>query len=170
MDDAVKCSVCGRLHSRAESELYFQRPDIVHALSDEERQRRCFQNADLCVLDDKQYFVRGLLPLPVAGRTRPYRIGVWAEVAREVFDRIRELWTDPSQTSEPRMSACLANRLPLQPDTLGLRMEIQLTGPTTRPEFFLEAMEHPLYGEQTRGIDEHRALEYGDSTRAKPAV
>jgi hypothetical protein len=165
MDDVIKCAVCGRLHSRTESELFFQRPEIVHALPNAERQRRCFQNSDICVLDDQRFFIKGLLPLPVTGRIKPYCIGVWAEVEQDVFKRIRDLWTEPSQASEPRLPASLANRLPLQPDTLGLKVAVQLTGSTTRPEYYLEPMEHPLYGEQTRGIDEHRALEYGETTR-----
>ena len=170
MSDVVVCSVCGKPHPRAEIELYFSRPDTIHALSDDERQARCKSSADVWILDRERIFLRGLLPLSVHGRSRPYNIGVWAEVSDAVYRRIHELWTDPSQASEPRMPGALANRLPLQPDTLALAVLIQLTGPKTRPEYYVEPVVHPLYREQLHGIDEHRALEYGESTRATPAV
>jgi hypothetical protein len=84
----------------------------------------------------------------------------------KTYQRIYELWSDPDQANEPRLPATLANRIPLHPiDSLGLAISIQLTGPKTRPEYLINAVDHTLYGEQRDGIDEHRALEYSDRTR-----
>jgi hypothetical protein len=170
MSDVVVCSICGGSHKKTESELYFRLPDEVYELPREERDNRCKFNSDLCTLDEKQFYVRGLLPLPVAGRSKPYYIGVWALVSTETFARIRELWSDSAQAAEPRMPGVLSNQIPFHPDTRALRLQIQLTGPTTRPEFFLEPVEHPLFAEQSRGIDEHRALQYSDRTARASAV
>jgi hypothetical protein len=170
MDGTVTCSVCGRSHSRAESELIFRRPDAVHVLSVEEREKRCQLTADIAILDEERFFLRGLLSVPVIGRSRYYNMGVWGEVSEQAFARVYELWTDPNQASEPRISASLANCLPLIKNTLGLGLQIQLTGPKTRPQFYVTDTDHPLYREQTSGIDEHRALEYTDSPSHKAAV
>jgi hypothetical protein len=170
MNDTVVCSVCGQTHRKSESELFFQRPDVIHALSEEDRTSRCKSTSDAWMLDGERLFLRGLLPLPVRGESRRYNIGVWAEVSRDIFSRVNELWTDPAQAAEPRMPAVLANELPLVPNTLGLSVAIQLTGPTSRPEYYIEATEHPLYSEQARGIDAHRALEYTDSTDRRSVV
>ena len=161
--DEVICSVCGKAHSLDQSELYFRLPDDIFELSEEERTRRCDVSDDVCALDRERFFIRGLLPLPVKGRTEVYRIGMWAEVSVEVFGRIYQRWTDPDQADEPRLSGTLANQLPLQPqNTHALAVSIQLIGPKSRPEFFVQAPEHSLHREQTDGIDEHRALEYTD--------
>lgn len=170
MNDTAICSVCGKTHRKSESELVFQRPDVIHMLTDEDREKRCKSTDDAWMLDGERFFLRGLLPLPVNGQSRRYCIGVWAEVSRDVFTRVNELWTDPAQASEPQMPAVLANALPLVPNTLGLSVAIQLTGPKTRPEYYLVATEHPLYSEQRRGIDSHRAVEYTDSTERGSAV
>jgi hypothetical protein len=45
-----------------------------------------------------------------------------------------------------------------------------LTGPTTRPDYYVEPTEHPLYAEQAQGIDDHRAFQYSDSTSRGTAV
>ena len=170
MNDTVICSGCGRAHPKSETELGFHWPDAVHGLTDDEKRQRCRQSSDACVLDERHFFVRGCLPFVVSGRTLAYNIGVWAEVPKAVFGRIYDLWSDPAQVSEPRFLGTLANELPLQPNTLGLALEIQLTGPTTRPEFILVATTHPLCEEQAHGITAHRAAEYSDAARKSSAA
>lgn len=170
MSDAIACVTCGGIHAINQSELTFGLPDVVFAISEEERSARCEVSADIVALDRERFFIRGLLPLEVATRDRPYNLGVWAEVSPSVFGRIYELWSEPDQGQEPRMPGKLANKIPFHPDTCNLAVGIQLTGPSSRPEFYLEAVEHSLYGEQSCGIDEHRAIEYSDPVARKAAV
>ena len=47
------------------------------------------------MLDGERFFLRGLLPMPVNGRSAPYRLGVWAEIPSSIYPRIYALWTDP---------------------------------------------------------------------------
>ena len=135
MTDTAICSECGAVHSRADVELAFKLPDAIFALSAEERDARCIVGKEECTLDGQRYFLRGLIPIPVRGRERVYCIGAWAEIDAATRTRIRELWTDPLQSSEPPFAAILANSISLVPSTLGLPISLRLTGPTTRPEF-----------------------------------
>jgi hypothetical protein len=167
MTETVACSVCGEVHPIEDAELAFELPDVIHALHEDEQDTRCDISADVCVLDRERIFVRGLLPIPVSGRTQPYNLGVWAEISVETYRRIYDRWDDPDQRDEPRLPGTLANDLPLQEeDTLGLEISIQLTGPKSRPEFYVDTDRHPLSREQIQGIDEHRAVQY--SNRAPP--
>jgi hypothetical protein len=161
--DEVICSVCGKTHSPDESELSFDLPDEIFEFSEEERTQRCTIGDDVCAIDRERFFIRGLLPLPVIGRTQVYRIGMWAEVSVEVYRRIYQLWSDPNQADEPHLPGAVANQLPLQSQNMrALPISIKLTGPKSRPDFFVQTQEHRLYREQMNGIDEHRALEYTD--------
>jgi hypothetical protein len=162
MSDGVICTGCGKIHTITNVELGFGLPDAIDALCAEDRERRCRYSGDAGVLDEQRFFIRGVIPLVVSGRTKPYNLGVWAEVSRQAFTRIYERWSDPDQASEPRFPGALANALPLLPNTLGLDLHVQLCGPTTRPDFLLAATEHPLYIEQLKGVDEHRVIEYSD--------
>jgi hypothetical protein len=166
----VECVTCGRVHPLDESELTFKLPDEVFGLSEEDRLQRCQMNADIVHLDGQRYFLRGVLPLKVAGRRQPYNIGTWAEVSPDVFGRIYDRWDDADQDQEPRLPGVLANAVPFHPSAVQLRVGIQLTGPKSRPEFHLEPIEHSLYDEQARGIDEHRALEYSDPEARRAAA
>ena len=162
--DTVICSSCGRPHPKEEIELVLALPGPIHDLAEDERAARCDIEADVCALDRERLFLRGLLPLPVRGRDAPYRIGLWAEVDAPTFERIYRLWDDPKQSDEPPLPGILANDIPTLPRAVGLEVDIRLTGPKTRPEFFLKVSAHPLALEQHRGIDAHRTLEYGDRT------
>lgn len=162
MNDTTVCKDCGRIHPKPENEIGFQFPDVVFALSDADRRRRCRYTAETCILDERNYFVRGIAPLPVAGRSKPFAIAVWAEISRASFTRVFELWNDPKQVSEPRFPGLIANTVPLIAETVGLRVVIQLSGPNIPPVFFADIATHPLYKEQMEGIDEHRAIEYSN--------
>jgi hypothetical protein len=105
-------------------------------------------------------------PSPSRGAPRPIRVGVWAEISVEVYRRVHALWSDPNQSDEPRPPGMPASHFPLnEEESVGALVCIQLTGPKTRPEFYVQSVEHPLHAEQTYGIDEHRALEYSDRSR-----
>ena len=161
----VICSVCGKPHAREDIELTLRRPDAITALPKEVRSERCKESDDLCAYwggnaDSNRFFVRGVVPLPVDARDAPYRIGVWAEVDSKVFYRIIDLWQEASQSQEPPFPAVLANAIPMHQDTLGLRVQLQLTGRTSRPDIVVLDTAHKLYHEQTHGISEHRAYEY----------
>ena len=164
MTENVICDTCGRAHLREEIELALALPQAIFELGDDEREKRCDISGDMCAIDRNRFFIRGLLPIPVRGRGVPYRIGLWAEVDEPTFGCIYALWEDPSQVDEPLLPAILANDVPLVPSTIGIEVDIRLTGPTTRPDFYMRDTPHPLALEQRQGVDSHRALEYGNRT------
>ena len=166
MTDFIQCSECGETHRIENIELTFKRPEAIAALSEDQRvPERCKESNDLSALwgacdDEHRYFVRGVMSFSVRGQNRDYSLGVWAEVNKQSFDRVLELWEDENQTNEPPLIGSLANAIPLHEDTLGLPVEVRLTGPTTRPEFFLNKSQHMLYLEQVHGISVHQAAQY----------
>ncbi|MYM25296.1 DUF2199 domain-containing protein [Duganella sp. FT135W] len=154
------CSKCGEEHPIEEMELTFRRPDDVAGLSSEDRSRLVQENRDLCIVEGKRFFVRGLLPLSVESREHPYCIGLWVEISGSSFERIYDLWDSEEQLGEMPFDAQLANEIPTVNGSRGLEAELRLTGPTTRPDVFLKPSDHPLYIEQAKGIDAHRVSEY----------
>ena len=160
MSDYAACECCGEFHPIDEHELLFRLPDEIFKLSEEDCDIRCRLIEEMAILDETRFFIRGVLPLPVRHRTRPYHLGLWAEVSAEDFTRMFELWGDPAQATEPAISGSLATAVPLHPETIGLRVAIQMVGANLRPTLFLMPVEHSLFNEQSRGIHAHRAFEY----------
>jgi len=156
----MKCAECGIDHPEEELELSCRRPDEIAAMDSELRARIVKDDDDLAVIDGKRFFVRALLPIPVNGRADPYNIGLWVEVAQEVFTKVLDLWTEDDQVHEPPFNAKLANSIPTVPETLNLEVLMQLTGPKTRPDVFVADGGHPLGRQQRDGVSVHRISEY----------
>jgi hypothetical protein len=156
------CSTCGAEHDVLDPT--FRRPEAFQRLSSESRDQHAKANDDLCEIflpEGPRHFVRGVLPVEVEGLPDDVWWGLWAEVEQPVFRRILELWSDADQTSEPPFDGTLANVIPSYPHTLGLPLSIQLTGPTSRPEFrFPPSLSHPFAEECHAGVDVHRAAEW----------
>jgi hypothetical protein len=146
-------------------ELACRRPDEIAHMPGAERQKRCQENEDLCIIRGEsegrdRYFVRGVLPLGVTGRANTYNLGVWLEVQKPDVDRMIALWNEADVGNEPPFAARLANMIPGHASTNGLPGLLRLTGATTRPHFHVSAAEHTLYEEQLRGISQKRMEEY----------
>lgn len=158
-----RCAKCGAEHELLDPT--FKRPEPYVRLSQDLRDSVAKAGDDMCRISlpeaDPRYFVRGVLPVPVVGHSSGIAWGVWAEVSEASFKRILDLWSDPNQNSEPPMHGELANVIPSYPNTLGLPLTLQLTGPTSRPEFrFKPGTNHPFVSECEAGIDAHRAAHW----------
>lgn len=162
MTEEVECPCCGKWHPRSAMELSFKRPDALVALPDEQRKSGAKETDDLCAIWPDRFFIRGVMPFQVLEWNAPYRIGVWVEVNRTAFDRVRDLWDAEDQDQEPAFAATLANDIPSFPSTVGLPAVLKLTGPKSRPDVLLPESEHPLHREQCLGISSHRANEYSN--------
>jgi len=161
--DVILCDKCGKGHPRAESEIFFKRPDPFLEVPEEQRDARTKADDDLCMIDRTRFFVRCVLPIPVSDGGKDYCWGVWAEVTEASFRRILELWSAADQTDHPPIDATLANEMPYYGETYGLRVALRLTGPTTRPTVSL-VDEHPvLSGQQRHGVARSEVLAFSHS-------
>ena len=156
----MRCAFCGQDHPDDDIELTYVQPDAIFGLPAAEREARVKENPDFAVLDDRRFFVRAVLPIPVRGRRRDYGIGVWAELDEASFQRVVERWEDAGQADEPAMPGKLANAIRSQPRTLGLDVALRLTGLSTRPTVHVVSELHPLHTEQATGVSVHRLQDY----------
>jgi hypothetical protein len=141
-------------------ELTFRRPDVAAHIPEDERARLLRENSELCIVEEKRFFLRALLPLPVESREDDYCIGLWVEVTQDAFERIYDIWDLQEKVSEPPFTVQIANEIPTVPGSLGLEAELHLNPPGARPYVFIRPGTHQLYIEQAEGIDQHRISEY----------
>jgi hypothetical protein len=164
------CSKCGAEHELLDPT--FGRPDAYVALARDVAREHAKANDDLCRISlpgtPPRFFVRGTLPVEVATLPDGIHWGLWAEVSGRTFFRILELWSDDQQASEPAYKGRLANDVPSYPATIGLEVELQLTGPRTRPLFrFVGPTNHPFVAECRAGVTPHRAHEWSAVPRRR---
>lgn len=154
------CPTCGKSHSDAPLSFAVDFPDMYAHLKREDRDLRAVVGTDQCIVDERWFFVRGCLEIPVLGLSEPFLWSLWASVRQDVFDEISDCWTQEGRekTHGPFKSR-LANSLSVYPETLNLKVEIRMQPVGTRPLFLAEEAEHQLAIEQRLGITWTRAMD-----------
>lgn len=159
MQHAWTCGCCGRQFSTLPLDFACRTPDHWFQIPEAERENRAKLSSDVCIIDDKDFFVRGCLEIPIIGQEDCFNWGVWVSVSRESFMRIHELWDSPDVQDEPPKFGWLCNNISVYPTTLSLKTNLYLRAGNRRPSIQLEPTDHPLAVEQRTGISIKRVEE-----------
>jgi hypothetical protein len=124
-----------------------------------QEQAKTFLNENYCSIEDRDFFVRGVIHVPIVGSTETLRWGVWGSLSRGNFERLVRMDDDPRHVELPAMFSWLNNRISEYPDTLNLKMYAHIQKPNCRPHFELESTVHRLSQEYHHGITAERVRE-----------
>lgn len=135
-------------------------PGAWNAIPESERSTRALLSDEQCEIDEKFFFVKGLIEIPVHGIDETFTWGVWVSLSRANYERACDLWSQPGRESEPPYFAWLSSELaPLYPSTLNLKTNLHTRPVGVRPVVQLEPSDHPLAREQREGISRRRLEE-----------
>jgi hypothetical protein len=118
-----------------------------------------FLDPDYCSIDGRDFFVRGIIHLPIIGAADSLRWGVWGSLSLDNFEKLLAMDDDPNCVDLPPMFSWLSSQISEYPDTLSLKMYAHIQEPGTRPQFRLERSDHPLSLEYHHGITPERVRE-----------
>jgi hypothetical protein len=152
MDYRWTCSCCGTTFDTLPMDYAHRAPDAWVALSEAERSTRAKLDSNLCAIDQREFYVRGCIEVPVPECDDIFAWGVWASVPKESFWYILDKWTAEIPADEPPIPGRLCNRINAYPDSTDLRCSVHLRSNNLRPRFVLEPTDHPLAIEQRDGI------------------
>jgi hypothetical protein len=144
------CSCCGKEHEGL-PDLAFGAPEDYVRISAEEKETIAKKADDLCSINDEQFFVRGILMVPIAGSDAEFGWGVWVSLNREDFYRYIDLYD--AEDARERYVGALRNSLPGYPDTLSLPVDVHLQPYPDRPKIVVHESDHPLSVHQREGIE-----------------
>lgn len=153
-----KCTCCDEWHEGmptfgADAPLYF------HAIPAEQRPDRCHLDSDVCLVDQKQFFIRGCLDIPVLGAVDPFSWGVWVSLSACSFKAFNGCFALAKRSPIGPFFGWLSAELPLYPSTENLKTRVHLRDNGMRPFIELEPTDHPLAIEQREGITVARVAE-----------
>jgi hypothetical protein len=118
-----------------------------------------FLDEGYCAINDQDFFVRGLIHLPIVGTGETFRWGVWGSLSRENFEALLLKAEDPERVELPPMFSWLSTQINGYPDTLNLKMYAHIQQPGWSPNFELERTDHPLAQEYYHGMTAERVKE-----------
>jgi hypothetical protein len=159
MTEGFLCATCGKFHAELPMSFGADTPAAYHLIPPEQREARCEVSSDVCMIDEKEFFIRGCLELPVLDGPGPFVWGVWTSLSKENFKRAGQLWEKAGREKEPPHFGWLCTSLPLYPETLHLKTQVHTRPVGQRPFVELEQSDHPLAVEQRNGITMDRVRE-----------
>jgi hypothetical protein len=163
-----KCHTCEDWHTGPCLDFGYDAPDYwgdeyedssrnAMLASDWSRTRhKSFLNEDYCAIDDQNFFVRGIILLPIIGTAQNFCWGVWGSLSRANFEVLLSNDADPGRVKIAPMFSWLSSQIPEYPDTLNLKMYAHVREGSERPHFELERTDHPLSFEFYGGISPER--------------
>lgn len=166
MSFEFKCASCGEIH-RGMPSLDTASPASYQDIPEAERAKRCSIGTDDCIIDDKWFFVRGCLAIPVHGENDAFVWGIWVSLSESNFEKWRACFHQEKRSHIGPLFGWLNARLPY-PDTFNLKAKVHLRDNLLRPLIELEPTDHPLAVEQRDGITVTRVAElYAQAVHGK---
>lgn len=163
-----KCSSCEEWHTGPCLDFSYPSPHYWSQKHEEanrragllpswsKKHRVTFLDENYCAIEDRDFFIRGIISLPIIGAAESFRWGVWGSLSRENFETLLQLGDDPKRVDLEPMFSWLSTRIDEYPDTLSLKMYARIPEPPMRPQFRLEYTDHPLSQEYHKGITPER--------------
>lgn len=103
-----ECATCGGYHVGMPS-FGWDYPVQYLLIPEHERERRVELSSDACVIDEKWFFVRGCLEIPVYEHEGSFSWGVWCSLSQESFLRYGELFDQVDrEAGESFFAGCAA--------------------------------------------------------------
>lgn len=147
----LKCSTCGKEHAKDElPDIGMHAPDPYLAVPEEERAERTTFTLDRCtVVDDRgeQYFIRGVIFIPIHGQDEPFGLGVWVSQSRANYERYAR-----NEPMEPTFGWLVNHIAHYRETTFLLKTRVHFSDDGERPTIELEPTDHPLAVDQRTGI------------------
>ena len=151
---SYRCSVCGETHDDL-PDLGSDRPDPWWDIPEGERDRRITLTSDTCIIDDEDFFIRGVIEIPIHDAEHSFGFGVWVSQKRENFLKYLEF---PDSPEIGPFFGWLCTRIAYYPeDTFLLKTMAHFRGGHLRPAILLEPTDHPLAVDQREGITLEKA-------------
>ncbi|WP_226469906.1 DUF2199 domain-containing protein [Luteimonas panaciterrae] len=111
---------------------------------------------DQCVVDEKAFFIRGHIEIPIHGQPESLAFSVWSSLSEKSFLHMSDRWVSEDRGSDAPYFGWLSSSIPAYPDTLNLKLSVQSRDPGLVPLFTVKSAEHPLWLDQQHGIIAHR--------------
>ncbi len=116
-----------------------------------------FLSADVCVIGEQDFFVRGLLLIPVIGMADCFAFGCWSSLSRANFERYVEHF-EGIEVEKP-WTGWFASEFAPFAGTVNTPCWVMPQRDSGRPEIWLDDEAHPLSIARRDGITPERLLE-----------
>jgi hypothetical protein len=152
---SFRCSVCGKSHEGLPN-IGTDKPDHWWDVPEEERDQRIELTSDTCIIDNEEFFIRGVIEIHVHDHPEVFGFGVWVSQKRENFYKYLENFD--SADIGP-FFGWLCSRINYYAEDTRLLKTFAYFRKDLRPSIVVEETDHPLAVDQRDGITLDKAWE-----------
>lgn len=151
-----ECKTCGGVHEGIPS-MGADEPWHLGGIPEAERESRVMHCSDACVIDKKDFFIRGVIEIPLVGEEDCFTFGAWVSLARNNFIT----YMDNLEIADigPFFGWLCSELDNYSPSTINLQTQVVFRGNQQRPTITVAPTDHPLAIDQHNGITLERAWE-----------
>ena len=153
-----RCATCDEIHTGMPT-FGASAPLSYYCIPQEERATRCQLGSDDCVIDGREFYVRGCIEIPVHGAEESFAWGVWVSLSEASYEQWRQCFHEAHRSDVGPFFGWLNAALQPYPDTVNLKTYVHLLDHGIRPYIELEPTDYPLAVEQRNGISAERLAE-----------
>lgn len=151
-----RCETCGEDHDDL-PDIGAAYPDPWFDVPEADRADRVEWTTDTCRIDD-DFFIRGVVEIPVVDFSRSFAFGVWVSQSRSNYETYLRNF-DSADIGPFFGWLCTRIKSYRPADTYLLKTKAHFRGNGRRPRIELEPTDHPLAVDQRTGITLARAWE-----------
>ena len=154
-----KCLCCDTVYDELPLCFGNDEPEYYWEIPEAERESRIELAESLCVIDERYFFHRGRLTIPIIDHDEDLVFNVWATISEENFRKRNELWNKTERVKEPPYFGWLQSQIPTYGDTINIKIKALEQEVGYIPTIEVIEENHPLTIDQTTGITFERAKE-----------
>ncbi|MBU2865140.1 DUF2199 domain-containing protein [Reinekea forsetii] len=159
-----KCSCCDEIHKGIPT-FGTTYPITVLQIPEDERASRVALGTDDCVIDEKYFYIRGCIEIPVQGFEDPFVWGAWVSLSEESFIQYIKHFDEAERSHiGPFFGWLSSDFIVYAEQCVNLKTRVHLRNDGIRPFIKIEPSEHLLSIEQRDGISEKRLIEIYEET------
>lgn len=155
------CACCGQEFDTLPTCWSVGPPIPYMALPEDERERRAWLDRDACVIDDREFYVRGHIEIPIVGSDEIFAWSVWASLSQASIAAIERAEEEQDWGGVGPFFGWLCSAMPYEPGTGGLKTNVHMR-PGLTPLIEIEPTDHPLAVEQREGVTLARVAEIAE--------
>jgi hypothetical protein len=157
-----KCPCCGIEYDEIPLCFGFEYPEFYYSIPTDEISKRVDADVSLMVIDEKHFFHRCRLTIPINNHDEDLIFNVWLSISKDNFIKRNEIWNNPERVNEEPYFGWLQSLLPLYDDTINIKAIAREKPIPYIPEVEIIEDNHPIQKDQQNGISLEWALKFVD--------
>lgn len=147
------CPCCGKNYEELPLCFGNDYPFYYYSIPVEERASRIELAESLCVIDEKFFFHRGRLTIPIIDNDEALIFNVWTSISEDNFRVRNEMWNDPIRINNEPYFGWLQTEVPTYVNTINIETIAYENKIGLIPTIEIIKSNHALYNDQQNGID-----------------